>query len=614
MISTPPNNFKYTEETKNLFLFFQCLNEITFDFSPDSYKANSLNTHTLCIEAYNIYNYLLSDHNEKYFNHYIPDILDEIIYNLKNDNVAKALMDKRLNRYMTILEESKKNSNVFETNIRNILHFFDGTKYYNAIVKKLKELVCGKKNEREIIRLTNDFVCELIHLGYSKQHIYNVTIDFFQKNKIESTDVIDDYFSNYNFKSSEWKIITFVDGKLLRHYDTALKDIIYADGIAISNFSEADLSLLISKDRDFDWLNKNWHGLKMCGNNVNMIKANVTSLDPFQAYKRLMGYLKSISNFITIFDNENKFSFNKIACLNYIYKKTIFVKRPMEKRVRQYGQDYAVRAAKVLKKMNRMSADMTSLFMKMLSFHGDAVMQNVEHKYVLLMLWTALETLFVNNSENTNKAQLVKNSLVEIVQRTYIIKRIKYLQQDFIRHLSVTQRDLISKYNIKNIDKFIELLFDNDTSPRILEVGKALEKNPLLRSRVYQFVNCYLKNSDTVYNMLNQHRQKIEWQVFRIYRTRNLIVHSGRVVPYLEQLVENLHNYLDFIINYIICKTENDEAISNINDIVCEVQIDNELHNSMLKNLKGMDSKDKINELLFGPSTNVVDYYRDCDI
>lgn len=60
MLSRPSNNFKISDTTKNLFLFFQCVNEMTFDYSPDTYKAPTLNTRLICREAYNTYKFWLN--------------------------------------------------------------------------------------------------------------------------------------------------------------------------------------------------------------------------------------------------------------------------------------------------------------------------------------------------------------------------------------------------------------------------------------------------------------------------------------------------------------------------------------------------------------------------
>jgi hypothetical protein len=43
---------------------------------------------------------------------------------------------------------------------------------------------------------------------------------------------------------------------------------------------------------------------------------------------------------------------------------------------------------------------------------------------------------------------------------------------------------------------------------------------------------------------LKNARQNVEWQLRRIYRVRNAIVHSGRGAAVLPQLAQHLHSYL----------------------------------------------------------------------
>ena len=58
MITWPPKNFKYCPETENLFLFYQCINEMSFNYSPDSYQAPIMNTVSLCDEILQTYGLL----------------------------------------------------------------------------------------------------------------------------------------------------------------------------------------------------------------------------------------------------------------------------------------------------------------------------------------------------------------------------------------------------------------------------------------------------------------------------------------------------------------------------------------------------------------------------
>ena len=51
--------------------------------------------------------------------------------------------------------------------------------------------------------------------------------------------------------------------------------------------------------------------------------------------------------------------------------------------------------------------------------------------------------------------------------------------------------------------------------------------------------------------LLVNHRKRLEWQIMRIYRNRNMIVHDGSHFPYIELVVQNLHFYVDNLIDTI---------------------------------------------------------------
>ena len=79
-------------------------------------------------------------------------------------------------------------------------------------------------------------------------------------------------------------------------------------------------------------------------------------------------------------------------------------------------------------------------------------------------------------------------------------------------------------------------------------------------------------------------------------------------------MVENLHNYVDFIINFIICKSWNGENIADINSLIAEVEMVNDLHYQILKTSKKEETVEDTYTSLFGPSKNIVDYYSDFNI
>ena len=90
MICRPKNGLEITDDCVNIFLFYQCVNEMVFDYSPDTYKAKTLNVHSLCRELLMTYNALCQTGTEdKYYKKYITIVVDELIESLKDDIPAK---------------------------------------------------------------------------------------------------------------------------------------------------------------------------------------------------------------------------------------------------------------------------------------------------------------------------------------------------------------------------------------------------------------------------------------------------------------------------------------------------------------------------------------------
>ena len=74
---------------------------------------------------------------------------------------------------------------------------------------------------------------------------------------------------------------------------------------------------------------------------------------------------------------------------------------------------------------------------------------------------------------------------------------------------------------------------------------------PLLRERILYF-NSMLSSHDKIYSFVEKHSDRVKWQIMLIYRNRNLIIHNGESMPYMSLLVENLHSYVDDLLDFTI--------------------------------------------------------------
>ena len=128
----------------------------------------------------------------------------------------------------------------------------------------------------------------------------------------------------------------------------------------------------------------------------------------------------------------------------------------------------------------------------------------------------------------------------------------------------------------------------------------------MLRSRLYWFRK-EIKDCKSIQEKVEDHCEKVSWQIDRIFRTRNLSTHAGVSMPYINEILFNIHNYFDYAVNYIICKLENNSYIQSISALVFEAKNDNQIHISFLKKNSEMTSENYLNAL-FGPDLSIISY------
>lgn len=173
--------------------------------------------------------------------------------------------------------------------------------------------------------------------------------------------------------------------------------------------------------------------------------------------------------------------------------------------------------------------------------------------------------------------------------------------------VAITDSDFWKEMGVENFAQFVSSFMSSQADDEGFKKYTAqLSTNPLLRTRIYRF----RKELSTAKNILKKtenHKEKVSWQIDRIYRTRNLSTHAGVSMPYVNEILFNVHNYFDYVVNYIVCKLENGHYIQNISALVFEAKTDNQIHNEFLKKA-GEITEDNYLHALFGPDVNIIDY------
>ncbi len=69
------------------------------------------------------------------------------------------------------------------------------------------------------------------------------------------------------------------------------------------------------------------------------------------------------------------------------------------------------------------------------------------------------------------------------------------------------------------------------------------------------------------------HADRVRWQIHRVYRARNQLVHAGRTPSYLESVILNLAEYYRSSIATIVNRAKQEDGKSDIDQIVAEIGI-----------------------------------------
>ncbi|WP_312917503.1 hypothetical protein [Stenotrophomonas sp.] len=206
-----------------------------------------------------------------------------------------------------------------------------------------------------------------------------------------------------------------------------------------------------------------------------------------------------------------------------------------------------------------------SKFLRSAQLHSMALRSDAEENQIL-NLWISLESLIPSEtkSDDASNIEHIVGSIVPFLNIEYVERLLYNLGRDLLRwNQTATKRALRSVPGQKLTEKLVKLLvidqFDNE---RIALEGE-FKNFHLLRDR-FAHLRGVLSSPDRVIEALDAHRLRLEWQMRRIYRARNIIVHSGQAPPYTRALIEHAHDYLDSVLSTLVKLASRPKTVNSV--------------------------------------------------
>lgn len=556
MLKKNTNNWDNKTELDCLLFFAYLIDEMSFNYTIDTFKAPALNSKSLCFECLatidNISSQIISKGAFK-------SIIEELAWSLDHDLVVKRIIPEiNLKRYISRLSPSNS-INEIKSIVQILLLNIDEV-YFSEQKELLSELIKTNREKGKIEIVTRSFITELQNQGFSSEYIYYSNRDFFfSRSSINDTEKLNDYFSLFVKEKVEYKV-AFLGSKLF---------------LDLKAPSEALGFKILEKLDNLPDENKIKNYVEKFGaNRVFLVFDKIKAYDPYSARKEAIKGIEKISSLFAFFHHKSGIKWRKESIVwNDDIQKII------SKPINQILNCKDLRPLKASKQLNDtikrfgLERDSFRRVDKSIDFHETAITSgSIENQFV--NLFTAFEILIPKDIEaNKDRISQISTSLQPFISFDYnfkifshLTKCIKDWDYSYFRNIleKITEGD---NYLVK-ICAFISLTkYDNLREELLAKLHD--EKYTLLKNRVFKLNKIYSSPKELLKH-LSIHEKRILWHIDRIYRTRNLIIHSGEVPSYTETVIENLHSYYDILINDIFKMVINGQNIKTLEQAYIE--------------------------------------------
>lgn len=571
----------------SLVYFAQLLDEMLFDYSLDTYKASVMHTGLLCREAVSTIREIEAG------NIMLPNIRHvtaELSLNFEKDPVAKAIVSLPLNAFDAAL----KNPKTPLKELRTVLELLQVQLFPARYRAKNEELLSAeiKTGHRisEIRRLARSYVTELMACGISKRFIRDTLHNFFYygKDRIGGLGAIDDFLALMPRERRNFTVFFRLDGM----FESAAQAFSTL-GIEIVKVvpSKFDLDAFPAFAGDGD---QTLYGI------VDEVKA----LDVYGARAVAEHRLKLCSTLLSLFHHRETGRW-LAECIVYDHLNEKYSRIGEETNPMTRCSDLVepVATTRLATFMAEFTLEKNSFdkFIRSAQLHAMALKSDASENQIL-NIWIALESLVPSETraDNTSNIEHIVDSAIPFLNIGYIERLLNNLVKDLLKwNYKVTRNAFKNVPGSKFVDKLAKILVlpEFEGNRRALE-GQFRDFH-LLRDR-FAFFRETLRTPQNVISSLNAHKIRLEWQIRRIYRTRNIIVHSGHTPPHTGTLIEHAHDYLDTVLASLIKMASRPKVVNSVSQGFKHTDLSYSLYCNRLQE-KGLSfSAGNMDSLLFG--------------
>ncbi len=535
------NSWPKTEQASRYKLFSEVVLELVLHTSWDSYRSHALSTP---IKAAELLKSLQKVSRKEVSKPSLEPQLLELRHSIEHDRIFKKIIkDKSIPESLFSFASNDSIEKLQTTSELFLELIYERYKSYCEL-----ELIrlCSKDNSKiDIILTTKLYISHIINLGYSQEYIHKRTKEYFYQDDISrcTKGLLKRFFNFFPDTSSKFTVY-------------------FGCGLQYSKFMDRQFKIrchdsVESLSPELQRRIPNTFGQ---GDKKRIVPVrNVSAMDAYSAAK-VAERLFSLSRSFLYLHPEN---------VNVIIDRTAFAVNQKTNEVTSVRLDRTFSPRRAARSKGENASSISSLtdyvFSKASSNRrnkdGDQrILSSINSASLaaktndpesqLLSIWSAFEALLPDPLKDGE-------GIVRIVHFASLISPcavFDYLPNTFsecFRNCSAEFGeqflDVVLEEGVgeSEIEKFTSIFIADQGAKSAL--CKAVLSSPLMLMRFHRLEKL-VSNPNNALNYLDIHERRVGWQINRIYRERNSIVHKAETSPFLNGLIENAYSYYRSVI------------------------------------------------------------------
>lgn len=496
--------------------------------------------------------------------------IEELQRSFDTDRVINQIAHDEIVLYKSLSMRSnlsEKNLDLYRRFLISV-HNKISDKYKIAIQEMLISSLDTTKEKEKLRSLVNSYCSSVINSGYSREFVLQQVEERFFKHNIKKIEkrTLSRFFSKFDNVKRKYVVVV----PIMPPVASYLEKVFTGSKSIIKNLNElsSDAEVALSGHPDHDECHK-------------FSVWSVEALDPFVAMRNIDQTISTM------------------AAMTYLGR------RGIELEWRRHGYVKTVRAAAgaivtndqvSLQKLSsrlsrRLVNELVAPAQKILSEFSDESTERLfsavnmsalariseRSENQLIALWSAIEVLLSDPPRGVPRVTHYVDMFTPCVcikyVRQYIVAVYDELRVHYSKHLkSFFQSEGFDK-NVDQYTNFSYLLFLPEHKNLHHKFCAPMLDNPLALYRLWKLEKNF-SNPASYLESVNNHFQRVEWQLHRIYRTRNVIVHSGKIPPFLAPLSLNVFEYFRGAVGPIMGRASKSFGKSAIDQLVAEIKFD----------------------------------------